>query len=291
MGDSSILFEPGAIALLANSNAIDDLELFLSSLQLWNSTLPPIYMFCTRKVQDWIPGKYRGVIMSYPELEQYEGLDRQQMERMPSKKGRPNLFHDFTEEKCNLMRTALKDFLNKPQDKPQNQGVLFCDADLLWLAALPKIPEGVSVVLSPHMIHKHDEDKYGHYNAGLLWTNSVDVIAAWEEACKTSHFFEQAALEKLEIYKPALFPTQMNYGWWRMFQSPNGVKAQQDAWSIKRDAQQGHSGILVDGNPLICIHTHWKTTDRVTQLFNDWVASKLALLKSQSKVKMLLKKL
>jgi hypothetical protein len=209
------------------------------------------------------------------------------MERLPSQKGRPNLFHDFTEEKCALMRKALDNL----KDDEKTKGVLFCDADLLWFSSLPKIPEGASVVLSPHMIHKHDEDKYGHYNAGLLWTNSVSVIDTWEEACISSRFFEQAALEKLEVYKPALFPIQVNYGWWRMFQSPKGAKAQQDAWSIKRDPDQKHSGIQVEGQPLVCIHTHWKTSDRVTYMFNEWVESKLSLLKTQMKVRALMKKL
>lgn len=287
MTDSSIFFEPAMIAVLANSNALEDLELFFSSLQLWNSKLPPIYLFCTRKVQDWLPGKYKGSVTSYPVLDSYEGFTRQQMERKPSSRGRPNLFHDFTEEKCALMRSALQSM----KEEQKKRGVLFCDADLLWLGPLPQIAEGSQLVLSPHMIHKHDEEKYGRFNAGLLWTNSEEVIGAWEEACKTSHFFEQAALEQLEAYQPSFFPVQVNYGWWRMFQSPNGVQPQKEAWSIKRDPQERHSGIQVEGSPLVCIHTHWKTTDHVTQCFNDWVAGKLELLKSQSKVRTLLKKL
>jgi hypothetical protein len=287
MSNSSIFFEPVAIAVLANSNALEDLELFFASLQLWNSKPPPIYMFCTNKVQDWLPGKYRGEISSTPVLNPYEGLTRQQMERKPSSKGRPNLFHDFTEEKCGLMRFALRS-LKEDQKKG---GVLFCDADLFWLGPLPKIAEGSCLVLSPHMIHKQDEDKYGRFNAGLLWTNSEEVIDTWEEACKTSHFFEQAALEQLEVYNPSFFPVQVNYGWWRMYQSPSGLQVQQAAWSIKRDPQERHSGIQVEGRPLICIHTHWKTTDHVTHLFNEWVTKKLELLKSQNKVRTLLKKL
>jgi hypothetical protein len=287
MAGSSILFQPAALALVANSHALADLDLFLYSLQLWNPNPPPIVLFCTAKVQDWIPGKYKGGVTSFPVLEHYEGLTRAQMEKMPSKKGRPNLFYDFTEEKCALMTQALS--LLPEKDKPR--GVLFCDADLLWLAPLPQIPSGNSLALSRHMIHDRDEAKYGRYNAGLLWTNDPAVITAWQNACTTSRFFEQAALEELEVFEPVLFPEQINYGWWRMFQSPEGHEAQQKAWSIKRDAAQKDSGIQVDGQPLVCIHTHWVTTDHVTQLFNKWVASKLVLLKSQPKVRQLLKRL
>jgi hypothetical protein len=287
MTEQSILFEPAVIALLANSSAMDDLELFLFTLQLWSSSPPPIIIHCSQKVADWIPGKYRGSIQCIPCLDAYEGLTRSQMEKMPSQKGRPNFFYDFTEEKCKLMRSSLATL----SEHDRHRGALFCDADLLWLGPLPLIPKGVSLMLSPHMIHKRDEARYGQYNAGLLWTNTEDVVTAWENACSSSRFFEQAALEELTSFQHSLFPVQINYGWWRMFQSPNGVELQQEKWKIQRDAHQRHCGIYVEDSPLLCIHTHWKTTDNVTQLFNNWVAKKLVLLKSQPKVRQLLTKL
>ena len=44
--DTSILFKPAVIAILANTQAIPDLEVFFTSLQLWNNELPPVYMYC-----------------------------------------------------------------------------------------------------------------------------------------------------------------------------------------------------------------------------------------------------
>ena len=45
--NESILFTPKAIALLVNENALDDIRIFLFTLQLWNKALPKLYVYCT----------------------------------------------------------------------------------------------------------------------------------------------------------------------------------------------------------------------------------------------------
>jgi hypothetical protein len=289
---ASIFHKPSAIATLANSNGIADLELLLYTLELWNSQPPTVYLFCTTEVQEWLPGKYKGTICANPVLDAYENLTRREMEGMPSRsglKGRTNLFFDFMEEKCHLMKWA---FEKMPVAEKAN-GLLFCDADIFWLGPLPLIDMSKQVMLSPHEIHPSDEAKYGKYNGGFFWMREPSAVDHWQNACETARFFEQSALESLAdgTFSFGEFSKQVNYGWWRMFQSPKGAKAQQGAWSIKRDSEQKHSGIQVEGQPLVCIHTHWKTDDRITHMFNEWVESKLSLLKTQTKVRALLKKI
>lgn len=285
-GDS---YEPSAIATLANETAFYDLTLFLRSLQVWNECPPPIYVYCTSNVEMQIKKiPYKGTIYTKNCLDKYANLTRVMMESMKSKEGLSNLFHDFTQEKCGLMEWALQSL---PEELRIN-GVLFCDADIFWLGPLPKIPNTASLGLSPHMIHTSDEAKYGTYNAGFLWTNQQTMPEKWRSACKISRFFEQAALETLEddmpdekVYK---FGPDYNYGWWRMYQSPNGVSAQQKAWTICRDVKQSHSGLCVDGQPLCCIHTHWKPNDSSTLSFNIWMMEQFNSLSKEPKVKSLL---
>jgi hypothetical protein len=287
---SSILSEPAALCTLANEHALHDLELFLKTLSLWNSNPPPLYLYCTKLVADAIPSfKYPGKIYTKQVLQSYEGLSRAAMEKAPSKKGYPNLFYDFTLEKCSLLEWSLKSL----SAGNKQRGVLFCDADLVWFGSVPQIPTGIQLGLSHHWIRKSDELKYGIYNAGFVWTNDSDMPAKWVQASKTSRFFEQAALEDLalEYSKEQLlkFGQEVNYGWWRMFQSDDTPQEKQGEWTIKRDPQQSHSGLLVKGIPLVCIHTHFKTEDYITNLFNTYVKQKLQILKSQEKVKQLLK--
>jgi hypothetical protein len=254
------------IATLATTPAEADLRLFLKSLAVWNSTLPRVVLMCSDAVKNSIQGRnpYPGEIIYLVSLNAYDGLTRAKMERLPSKKGLSNLFHDFTEEKCALMDFAFQDVLDA-----RANGILFCDADIFWLAPLPSIPEGKTLALSPHMIRKADEAKFGEFNAGFLWTNEPKMPAAWREACRTSRFFEQAALEELADATPSKqfyrFPTQVNYGWWRMFQADKPPEELIKKWATT------HFGITVEGATLVCIHTHWMAEDPVSLMFNNYV--------------------
>ena len=263
-----------AIALLINENAIDDLKIFLYTLQLWNSTLPTLYIYCTKECQALINILPYGKIHYNTGLDVYANLSRYQMERMPSQDGLSNRFHDFTVEKCALMEWALR---------VAKTGVLFCDADICWFGPLPSIPVGVKVALSPHEIRTLDEAKYGTYNAGFLWMDDLAVVRAWRKASMVSSFFEQMALNDIADEFPIYtFGSHVNYGWWRMFQGRQSIDTCKAQWSIHRN--EAHSGLLVKGEPVVCIHTHWKTTDHVTNMFNTWIVGKLEILKKQKKV-------
>jgi hypothetical protein len=264
---------PGAIATLANISAWEDLKIMLGSLEIFTLNPPPVYIFCCSKVEAALKTlTYTGTIYTRVVLNVYEQYNRAQMERLQSKKGLSNLFHDFTQEKCDLMMWALT-------ETGGSNGVLFCDADICWLNGLPSIPVGKTLALSPHMIHKRDEKRFGEFNAGFLWTNDTSLPAVWKDLCNTSRFFEQAALEDLsdqtldlELYQ---FPETVNYGWWRMYQSPNGLDHQQSVWS------HNASGLTVRSQPVVCIHTHWITTDGVTSKFNTFVRSHLMELRGK----------
>lgn len=270
--NSSILFKPAAIALMGNEHAYQDLCVFFDTLQLYNQELPPIYCFCTKSLQTKLQTemtRYKGVIHYRTELEPYVCLNRATMEQMPSQQGLSNFFHDFTIEKCKLMKWALEDL----SDSEKERGVLFCDADIAWFGPLVQIPQGKTLALSPHMIRKRDEANYGEFNAGFLWTNQLAMPDEWKEASARSRFFEQAALEELadvtlekHLYR---FDETVNYGWWRMFQSDVHATVKQREWSFVPNNTS--SGICVNGKPLVCIHTHWKTNDSMTNAFNRFV--------------------
>jgi hypothetical protein len=198
------------------------------------------------------------------------------MENMPSRKNMSNLFHDFTVEKCNLMHMAIKD---------HKDGVLFCDADICWLGPLPEIPKETKIALSRHEIRLEDEAKYGTYNAGFIYMKDLDSVLQWKEASFKSSFFEQMSLN---IFKDSYkFGSHINYGWWRMFQAPISAEEKKKEWSIHRN--ESHSGLCVKGEPVICIHTHWKTNDLVTGTFNNWILDRLQILKKNRKIQAFLK--
>lgn len=55
--------------------------------------------------------------------------------------------------KCDILEWAMDSL---PEEK-RKQGVLFCDADILWFGPLPSIPSTARLGLSPHEIRQADE--------------------------------------------------------------------------------------------------------------------------------------
>jgi len=268
-----------AIGTLANKNALHDLKVFLFTLQLWNeNALPNLYIYCDSYIESFLEDQtvYKGQIFIKNGLEPYTNYDRAIMERLPGKEFK-SLFGDFVCEKMNLLNwifTLEKD-------------VLFCDADICFLAPLPIIHTDKQLVLSRHEIREQDEERFGIYNAGFIYMKDPTIPNMWKDYSKKSRFFEQLSLENLtDIYSFETFPIQNNYGWWRLLQGKESIDTLKSKWSIKRDPFS--SGIYVEGKPLLSIHTHWKTNDNATVLFNNFVKAFLEKLKSVEKTKRLL---
>lgn len=272
-------FVPSAICTLANEFAIEDLQLLFSTLELWNQTLPDVYLYCDSKVNSWIQEKkrYKGNLITKEALNRYTSLSRREMEQQPGTIFQ-TLFGDFTAEKCNLFKWTLS-------HKNAKNGALFCDADICFLASIPELPVGTELALSPHMIRKRDTDKYGFYNAGFLFIQNEHIAELWYNLCKTSRFFEQGCLEDLkELVKHTYeFPIQVNYGWWRMFQSDESVETRKKEFGILRQGNT-HSGITVQGKPLNSIHTHFfEKKDMTTLDFNSYILRWFMVLKTSQR--------
>jgi hypothetical protein len=277
--------KPSFVATLATSEATADLRTLLFSLQLFNAEAPPtVYLYCdtplTSKVASF---KYPGKIYTLAALDLYAGMNRQQMESMPGNLY-DTLWFDFMTEKINLLEWVF----DSEGDVAKRNGVLFCDADICFFGPLPAVPEGTTLALSPHMIRAADEALYGRFNGGFMWLSDHSHLDIWRQACYGARFFEQSALEDVAAKAVAAaptalyeFPKQCNYGWWRMWQSEEGYVAAQNEWTMNRRKLPTSSGILVNGEPLVCVHTHFtETTDKATASFNTWVTNWLQRLES-----------
>lgn len=268
------------ICTIATANSVKDLQVFFFTLNLFNVEFPDVFVLCDDVVHDYLNTSqpYRGKLHCYNRLNYASGFDRKKMERMPGTKY-PTLWEDFMMEKTEIMDIAFR----------QGAGsVLFLDSDICFMGALPDFALLAShrIGVCRHMIIPEDEVKYGRYNAGYVWTSDPTLPSRWREAAKDSHFFDQVALEKtvdLSLSENAdsvyFFPVQHNYGWWRMFQGTNSPAELKKRWNTRLHSSPSHSGIYIDNAPLLSIHTHWKTTDRVTRKFNRWVFRLLKQLK------------
>ena len=248
---------PSVIATLATGSAISDLKLFLFSLELWNT--PTVYLLCDYEIASMDLG-YKGQIHVRNGLDAYSGLTRAQMERAPGKT--QNQWTDFMLEKTTLLEWALS----------EQRDVLFCDCDICFTGPLFEIPDGATLAVSQHQIRPQDEARFGTYNGGMIWVTDQAQIDLWRSATKTSRFFEQAAIEDVAAAATSLYkiPRQENYGWWRLFQGVKPANELMGEWTMRWGSN--NSGIMIGGQPLGSIHTHFgEVRDAATLQYNRWV--------------------
>ena len=256
------------VCTLATNHALQDLQCFLKSLMIWGS--PPVFLFADSAVAAALPAmKYPGKIVVKEELNAYSDKTREEMEQVVVKD--KSLWYVFQMEKIRLLEWVFETAVNGPV--ASDAGVFYLDADICFFGSLPQVPPSYDVALSHHMIRKRDEARYGKYNAGYVWFRTLDAVKAWNNACSTSRFYEQAALEVFDSPewqgRVHMFPIQVNYGWWRLFQSDTDAELLKSAWRIRRNP--AHSGIEVDGEPLLSVHTHWHSKDYIMRMFNGFV--------------------
>jgi len=252
------------VCTIATTPAAADLRVFLSTLELFNSPAPTVYLLCDSAIHE-SPPPYKGTLKTSPALDKYKNYNRAQMSRMNGTAYR-TMWEDFMMEKATVMDLAFKD--------PQTSGVFFCDSDICFMGPLPQ-PQ-CEIGVCPHMIRPADEQRFGKYNAGFVYTTDKTFPEKWRTAAKTSRYYDQAALEDIvaaaaqrntSVYE---FPIQTNYGWWRMFQGTQTPQILQEQWSIFR--RENSSGICISGEPLLSIHTHFgERNDLTTVNFNKYV--------------------
>jgi len=250
------------VATLATGVVKSDLQLFLFSLGLWNKELPTVYILCDSVIEKEVHDMgYMGRIVTKVALDKYAGLTRAEMEKRPGIYG--SLFFDLCVEKTAVMKWVFE---------TETVGVLYCDCDICFMGPLFNIPEDADVAVSHHEIRPQDEARYGKYNGGILWAKDVGSVNTWIDACRTSRFVDQAAIEDMAAAAKSLYliPRQENYGWWRLWQGVRPANELMREWSMNWGSN--NSGIMVNGEPLGSIHTHFgEVRDQATLEYNKWV--------------------
>lgn len=185
------------------------------------------------------------------------------------------------------------------------------------------------IAVSPHRIRKADERLWGRYNGGCFGTNDPMALFSWKKHTETSRFFDQASIEDVvrdwggvggggdplsapshsspanglfpQRRRVLEFPVQVNFGYWRLFQSETltspalalrsnplsgqmGIVRTNEMSRFSISQQDGQRLLLYDGAPLQSVHTHFflpeshfgkpsspGSGDRCMPLFNAFV--------------------
>lgn len=249
---------PSAFCTINTQSCRQELFGMLLSLSLHHPNAN-MYILCDSKSKEYIEQstpKPNLNITWFVELDKYSHYNRKRMEQ-------DNIFSEFLMSKATVMDYSLK----------CEKDVLFLDSDIIVFDTieLPSSIEKYNLGVSPHYMKKNITDKYGYYNAGMLWTSCKDIPKLWKQLNKTSRYYEQAAIEDLvKQYNKSYFEFGEHYNLqtWRFM---HGLNTDQ----IKQNVTSKNNMVWYKHNPLKFIHTHYNTKDGLFKDFNLFFIDKL----------------
>ena len=232
------IMKPSSFCALCTSNCAFELVGLLLSLSIYHPN-ENIYIISdseTKKIIENITPQPRLNIHWIVELDKYHGLNRFKMEQQ-------NIFGTFLKNKMKIMREALK----------YNKDVLLLDTNIIITDVIDDIDGNKKVGLSRQYTNEEFIQKTGKYNAGMLWTNSIDVVDNWENIIDNdNHCPEQ--INMIELTKHDYFEFPENYN----FHCENIMNIHEPNEKIASYITSKPNDALYYKNKVIkCIHTHF----------------------------------
>lgn len=240
--------KPSSFATICTSNCAFELSGLLLSLSVYhpNETIYILSDTKTKDIIDNITPKPKLNMVWYVELDKYDGMNRQIMEKK-------NIWSDFQMSKAIIIKKALE----------KENDILFLDCDIIITNVIDDIDNTKDLGVSPQFIKKVVLDEYGFYNGGVLWTKHKQIPDDWIEFTKSSRFFDQASIEDL-VKKYTYFEFGENYNLqtWRFIHADGGPQE-----IVSYITSKNNDTIYYKNKPLKFIHTHF-LEDRF-KIFNN----------------------
>jgi len=245
--------KPSSFSSICTSNCAFELVGLLLSLSVYHPN-EKMFILCdtkTKEIVDNMTPQPRLQITWFVELDKYDGMNRQIME----KKG---IWSEFQMAKANIIKYALQNVSD----------TLFLDSDIIVTDCIDDIDVSKELGVSPQFITQTHIDKTGYYNGGMLWTKNKHVPNDWIEFTKSSRYFDQASIEDL-ARKHSFFEFGENYNLqcWRLMLSSESP--QQIACHITSADK-----LYYKKKPLKFVHTHF--LDKRFQQFNNLIIQHLS---------------
>lgn len=230
--------EPSSFCTICTYNCHHEFFGLLYSLSFHhqNATIYCMVDSKTKDEYDILTVKPKLNVIFYVELDEYTGLNRQQMTHM-------KIWDNFQMKKSEIIDKVLT----------TENDTMFLDSDILVLNKMKIINHTKKLGLSPHFVKKNNTDEVGFYNGGCIWTNCKNVPELWRKYTKTSRYFDQASLEDVaREYKDTMFEfgEEVNFMPWRIIIGD-------DPEETKRNIQVKNNNIFIKDKPLVFLHTHF----------------------------------
>jgi hypothetical protein len=239
---------PSSFSTICTKKCKQELVGFLLSLSIHHPN-SNVYIICdtyTKQYIDELTPKPKLNCIWFIELDKYSNLSRQEMEKQ-------NIWGEFLSYKMKCLRYALL----------ENIDAIFIDSDTIILDTI-NIDYNYQVGLSPQFIKEEFIKTSGYYNAGLLWSNNIEVIDFWENIINHNHSCaEQINMIKLKKFKYFDFDENYNLQTWRFLLNEEPYDKICSYLNIQNNK------LYYKNQPLKFIHTHFNEHrfDKINKFF------------------------
>ena len=247
------MVKPSSFSSICTSNCAFELVGLLLSLSVYHPN-EKMFILCdtkTKEIIDNMTPQPKLQIAWFIELDKYDGMNRQIMER----KGN---WSEFQMSKSNIISHALKNV----------NDTLFLDSDIIITDTINDIDMSKDLGVSPQFISKSHVDRTGYYNGGMLWTKNKEVPNDWIFFTKKSRYFDQASIEDLaKKYSYFEFGENYNLQCWRVLLSDESPQQISNHITSK-------DKLYYKNKPLKFVHTHFLV--KMFEQFNNLIIKHLS---------------
>jgi hypothetical protein len=249
------MVKPSSFSSICTCNCAFELVGLLLSLSVFHPN-EKMFILCdtkTKEIIDNMTPQPRLQITWFIELDKYDGMNRQIMEKN-------RVFGEFLKNKMKVIKYALT----------QTNDTMLLDTDIIITDTINDIDDTKDVGLSPQFITHEYVSKTGYYNAGMLWCKTTHVAHTWETCIDHSnHCPEQINMIGLRKYSYFEFGENYNLQCWRLMLSVE--PPQQIANHI---TSLPNDKLYYKNKPLKFVHTHF--LDKRFEQFNNLIIQHLS---------------
>ena len=197
-----------SFSVCANDRVKREVALLIKSIRQFYDC--PVFVSCDLSTKTFLES------LRFKNIEYKVNLEPENLERKDRLVSHVVEQNDFHSKSIILSKMDCIEWALKSIDE-----TIFVDADIVLIKPIDEdIDRSMELMISPHF---HVEDKvkqnqtYGAFNAGYLWTKSKDFPQAWRDIyLKRSAFYEQQGMIHLfEQFDVKTFDKTHNVGFWR----------------------------------------------------------------------------
>ena len=200
--------KPSSFSVVATESHKRELALLIFSIRQFYTT--PIYIWTDDQTKSYLS------IFDFCNLETRIGANPDDLEIAQSLTEGVEDKNEFHKKEAILLKMDCIEWAVS-----ETGNTFFVDADLVFNQAIDEdIDDDFELIISPHY---HIENRinanrtYGAFNAGYLWTRSIDLAEVWRRIfLKQSRFYEQEGMKHFfDYFDTGVFSKSHNFGFWR----------------------------------------------------------------------------